>query len=658
MASSFALKLSLTNIRQNRKFYVPYILASTGTIIMFYIMAFLTFNEATAQMSAALATIMMLGLIVIGIFAIIFLFYTNSFLMKRRKKELGLYNVLGMEKKHIGEILFFENSIICITSMVLGLIIGILFSKLTFVILCKLVGINTPMVFEISGKAIIVTVVVFAAIFFMTLLSNLGGIHISNPIELLNGSKVGEKEPKTKLLMAIIGAICIGTGYTIAITVESPLSALALFFVAVILVIVGTYLLFTTGSIVILKMLKKNKNYYYKSKHFTTVSGMLYRMKQNAIGLANICILSTMVLVMVSTTVCLYIGTEDMLNTRYNADVIAYRSFDDIESWEDDNLKEKAIEISKEEGRTIESIEYFKYLAFSVSNNNGKLSTDTNNYSAGKNNINQVLFITADEYRNLTGESVSLKDNEVIAHSSDKEIESEFTLFNKEYIVKERISKFANIGDVGSYLVDAHYFVVANKKVLCEIYEKEEQAYGDNASGISAQIEVDVDGTDDQKIQFANSIRGVEGKYHYQTVDSKQEISSEMYELTGGFLFIGLFLGLLFSLATVMIIYYKQISEGYYDKDKFEIMQKVGMSKGEVKKTIREQVLTVFYLPLVMAGIHVMAAFKMITRLLLMFALTNVKLFAICTVTTFIVFAIIYALVYTVTAREYYKIVK
>ena len=193
---------------------------------------------------------------------------------------------------------------------------------------------------------------------------------------------------------------------------------------------------------------------------------------------------------------------------------------------------------------------------------------------------------------------------------------------------------------------------------MCEIYEKEEQAYGDNASGISAQIEVDVDGTDDQKIQFANSIRGVEGKYHYQTVDSKQEISSEMYELPGGFLFIGLFLGLLFSLATVMIIYYKQISEGYYDKDKFEIMQKVGMSKGEVKKTIREQVLTVFYLPLVMAGIHVMAAFKMITRLLLMFALTNVKLFAICTVTTFIVFAIIYALVYTVTAREYYKIVK
>lgn len=307
MSNMFYPKLAVTNIKKNGKFYFPYMLTCVGTIAMFYIMCSITFNDGLNSIphNDSLKIILHLGCTVIGLFSVIFLLYTNSFLMKRRKKEFGLFNILGMEKRHISKIMTYETLIISFISVLLGITVGILFGKLIMMALFKFLSFKVSINSSISSKGLIISVILFSAIFLLTLLTNLAKMHLSNPIELLRGGNTGEKEPKTKIILAILGFACVGTGYYIAIVTKSPLQALTLFFLAVVLVIIGTYCLFTAGSIAVLKLMRKNKKYYYKTSHFISVSGMLYRMKQNAVGLANICILSTMVLVMISTTVCL-----------------------------------------------------------------------------------------------------------------------------------------------------------------------------------------------------------------------------------------------------------------------------------------------------------------------------------------------------------------
>jgi len=671
MSKVFYPKLAVTTIKKNGKFYFPYILTCICTVAMYYIMCFIKSNDGINKMPGAdsLEQIMGLGTNVIAIFSVIFLFYTNSFLIKRRKKELGLYNILGMEKRHIAKILFYETIMTGVISIITGLLLGILFSKLILLLYAKLLSFDIPFGFFISVHGIKSSLRLFSAIFLLLLISNLFRIKLAKPIELIKGGNVGEKEPKTKLLMAILGTSCLGIGYYIAITTESPLDALILFFVAVILVIIGTYLLFNAGSIALLKLLRKNKNYYYKTKHFTSISGMIYRMKQNATGLANICILSSMVLVMVSGTLSLYFGAEDAHKNRYPYDIKVSKTLQEKNS-ESDKLMQSVLDTVSAQNRKVVKIKDYESLSIALHYDKGQFTTNITNDFTGSN-YEIFVFITAAEYTHITGKTLNIADYDVIAFSNKRQIEDTFTLFGQTYTVRERLEDMPIFSDYRAIAMNLHFIILSSDKVFADITNAQLEAYGKGASEPIYEIYLDIDGTDEEKIACAQAIdNSTRDKVEYITDDgsigyryinymqSRQMRAKQFYTLYGGFLFLGLFLGTLFMMATALIIYYKQISEGYDDKERFQIMQKVGMSKDEIKATVRSQVLKVFFLPIIAAAIHIAAAFKMITKLLALMNLTNVPLFFWCTVVTLLVFAVIYGVVYALTAKVYYNIVE
>ena len=658
MNKFFYSKIAVQNIKKNGKFYIPYILSCIGTVAGFYIMCAITFNEGISAMpgSASLQTILFLGIIVIGIFSTIFIFYTNKFLMTRRKKEIGLYNILGMEKRHISKILFWETILIGILSNVLGLVTGILLDKLVSLFLFYILDYEIPMGFYVSKIGMVITFVLFFSIFFLNLLSNLIKIKLAKPIELLHGGNVGEKEPKTRWLLAILGVLSLFGGYYIAITTESPLKALSLFFVAVLLVIVGTYCMFTACSITILKLLRRNKKFYYQTKHFISVSGMMYRMKQNAVGLSNICILSTMVLVMVSTTVSLYVGVEDSIQAIYPAEIMVDVRYTKNE-FEQDEIISKVKEVVHSQGRNISNFSDYEYLAFTAGRMGDQFTLETGNIYNSE--VSELYFISANEYNRLTGELIELSKNEVLLHSDSRVLGNSFSILNKKFEVVEYKEEFPKLNGAIVSLVPNYYIVVSDDEVLHDLYVGQRDVYQDNASDMRYDIHFDIDGTKEEKINCAKALRdaNITGNYETLRIDGRQENKNDVYGLYGGFLFLGIFLGILFLMATALIIYYKQISEGYEDKARFEIMQKVGLSRDEIKSSINSQVLMVFFLPILTAVIHVMFAFKLITRLLALLHLTNTMLFLQSTVITILVFAVIYAMVYTLTSKIYYRIV-
>lgn len=667
MNKNFSLRLALNNIKNNRKFYLPYYLSAAGIVGMFYIICFLALSPDIAKMSASLSLIMGFGSWVMAIFAFIFLFYINSFLMKRRKKEIGLYNILGMEKRHIGKILVIENLLVSVASLVSGILCGILFSKLIHLVISWLFGVAPPFGISVSAAALIYCVILFSVLFFLTLASNLWSIRLAKPVELLQGSNVGEKEPKSKWFMAIAGFVSLGAGYFIALTTESPLTAIALFFVAVVLVINGTYCLFTAGSVTILKALRKNKRFYYKPGNFTAVSGLIYRMKQNAVGLASICILSTMVLVMISGTVSLFMGTEDVINKQAPGDVnvnIVQCGMNLNRSEVKEILRSQA----EKDNVSIESITDYQYLPFAAVKEDEGFSF--NHAKLGNlDNANTFAVFSEKEYTKLTGETLNLAKGEAAACSRGVQIPEQFYIGEKQFTLKEKLKPFVALADIESGISDVHYLVTADDSVVEALYEEQKKAYDENASDLVVRFIIDIADDDEAAARYVqgvwdslyNYLDGERDKgtldYTGVQVNCRSEYRDGFMDLVGSFLFLGIFLGIVFTFAAALIIYYKQITEGYYDKDKFEIMQKVGMSKAEVKSAIRKQVLLVFFAPLLMSGLHILAAFKMITKLLLVFSMNNVPLFALCTLGTFLMFAVIYALVYLVTAREYYKIV-
>lgn len=665
MSKFFFGKLAAVNIRKNGRIYVPYILTCIFTVCMFYIMLFITLNKGLSKLPGAdaLSVIMWMGTVVIGLFSVVILLYTNSFLMKRRKKELGLYNILGMGKNHIARVMALENIYVSFGTIIAGLLAGILLSKLMLMLLLKLLRFSVPFGFEVSPIAVIVTVVVFAGIFFVTLLLNLGRVHLSKPIELLYGGNVGEKEPKTKWVLAVIGLLALGVGYTIAIITENPVSALGWFFIAVILVILGTYCLFTAGSIALLKSLRKNKTFYYQTKHFTSVSGMLYRMKQNAVGLSNICVLSTMVLVMLSTSVSLYIGVEDALRNRYprNIEITATQT----NSGDRGMIARKADDIIRRSGIPVEGLISYRYKSH-FANHLGTVFSNPSDVISSNSEDAVVFFIPLDDYNKLQGTDITLSPNELLLFSPSVPYNGSAVSFGAEtFAVRAVYEESPNIGDSHTYrLSDTYYFIVPDDAAIQRINEALTDDGGE-WHGLSFYYGFDVPAGDDSQIDLANQLSAAlagigsdsepNGVQVYTT--SAAQNKADFLSIYGGLFFLGLFLGTLFMMATVIIMYYKQISEGYDDKKRFEIMQKVGLSREEIKKTIRSQVLTVFFLPLLAAGIHILAAFKMITKLLFMLNLTNVSLFAWCTLGTIILFAVIYGAVYTLTAKAYYKIV-
>ena len=531
-----------------------------------------------------------------------------------------------------------------------GLTAGILFSELVLLLLLRLTNLPVQFGFDISPGAIGQTIVLFGFLFLLTLLSNLVRLGRSKPIELLHSDHTGEKEPRTKWILAALGLVSLLGGYWISLTVKDPISAMLLFFVAVFLVIIGTFCLFTAGSIAVLKRLRANRAFYYQPQHFTAVSGMLYRMKQNAVGLANICILSTMVLVTVSTTVCLYLGLGNTLDNLYPHDIqISQRQKNALTDADPAALLAQTEAAAAEEGRTLRHESYIIH-----SRVYWTLSGDTFHFENQQEGIEYtVSLMTAAEYNRLTGRAVSLAPDEMLVYTSEGTVPETFRIEATSYRVAGTLDTFQGESRAMISNVPNAGFVVADDSVLSAIYA---QSGGNFTTYLDCYL--DCDGTDAEKIAFYNVLNNTIGAANDIYMNSRQLSAIDFYSMYGGFLFLGMFLGILFLSATTLIIYYKQVSEGYEDRKRFEIMQQVGMSRREVRQTINSQVRMVFFLPLAVAALHILMAFSMIRKLLLLFSLTDVKLFALCTVGTLLIFSAIYALVYSFTAKTYYKIVR
>lgn len=666
MRNSFYFRLALTNIKKHARSYVPYIITCVITIAMFYIIKSLAFNLDKNLSSISAATSMSLGSIVVAIFAIIFLFYTNSFLLKKRKKEFGLYNILGMEKKHMSALIATESLIISVISLVLGLIIGIALDKLIFMIVIKLLDGQSPLGFTIIPEAILHTVVLFCIIFAAILLNSVRIVYTTKTIDLLHGSNTGEKEPKTKWLLAILGVLCLGGGYTISIISKNPVSAIGLLFVAIVLVVIGTYFIFVAGIIALLKLLRKNKGFYYKTSHFISVSGMIYRMKQNAVGLANICVLSTMVLVMVSTTSSLVIGMQDTINTispyDYSISVADGKTNQQVK----DDIKNTAADNNLKITKFVD----YQYLEFNADLNYNNITAS--DYSVESENLVGLIIVTQQDYNMLTNSNVDLSDDQVMMFYPNSFPYSDLTIFDQRYKVKEsrKISDFIpgkNL--IGYSIYDSYGIVVKDNSQLQQIskyynsfYKNSETNEYNEHNCCFYECNFNVDADLKKQLEFNEIIKNSElyqGSYYSDSISStfKSGILQAFRDTYSSLFFLGIFLSILFIMATILIIYYKQISESYDDKERYEIMQNVGMSHTEVKRTIRSQVLTVFFLPLIVAGVHVAFAFPIMSRVLSLLGLINVTLYITCTVICFLVFALMYGIIFAITSRLYYKTV-
>lgn len=664
-------RLAKQNIRNNKTTYIPYMITCIFCIAMIYMMEFLrdcpTLDQAVRQ-ADEVRMIVFTGEIVVEIFCIIFLIYSNSFLMKRRQKEIGLYNILGLERNHIGIVMFLETIITSIGSLAGGIAAGIIGSKLALLLLLKLLHIPSVLGFYISVKGIFTCLFMFGIIFLMILFLNLAKIHLSRPVELLRGNNTGEKEPAAKWLMALIGFICLGAGYYLAVTTESPIKAITIFLLAVILVMAGTYLLFTAGSIVILKFLRRRKSFYYRTGNFISISGMLYRMKQNAIGLASICILSTGVLLMISMTVSIYFGMNDIMLNRYPYDVdMSVTSISEDECQTAIEAFEKAIADNKVPvEKSVEEI----YLDIVCNKNGDQILIKPANTIRNSDSVLVLSLLNQAEYKRLTGISANLNDDEIFAWYPSAVQKDSVTVDETEFTVKKWLDK--NPLTCGEDAVSDNAVLVVTDEDFKKFDEMRTEMYKGVSSApagedMTLHLGLDITGSETDKIDFGTPVmevvkdlkkNGGLSENSWITSGIRQQEYESYYADNGSLLFIGIFLGSLFLMGTAMIIYYKQISEGYEDQKRFEIMQKVGLSRREVRSSVRRQILMVFFLPLLMAMLHITMAFPMIRRMLLLFGMTNTKLFIGCTAGTVLIFAVVYGLIYLMTARSYYHIVE
>ena len=668
-------RLAWQNIKGDRRFFAPYFLALLGNVAAFYIMTALAVDPGMSQLHGAMyvQSFCFMGMFIAAVFSAVFLLYVNGFLMKQRKKALGLYNILGMGKSHIAAVLFFETLFVGGAGIVCGLLTGLLFHKLVTLALYKLLRFAVPFGFAISWDAMARTAILFGVLIGLTLLSNLNKVRVSKPIELLYGGQVGEREPRTKWFMTLLGILTLGAGYYIALRTTNGMEAIAFYFVAVFLVIIGTYCLFTAVSIFVLKALRANKRFYYKTSHFIGVSGMLYRMKQNAVGLANICILSTMVMVMVSGTLSLYLGTQDIVNRQAPSDLTVLVRYDPDEAEPFDpaamlRLQEGFI---RDQGYSVSEDLIYSSFTFTVGRlPDGSYTTENDLVTLGTA-ITTIQVLTQDAYAAATGVSLGLEAGEV-AFGGEEDVltihwgtlEGAGSFGRSDLTVAQHLEESLSADAAVS---DTSTLVVADTAALMELYENQKEAYGEDSSWMEWQASFSVDATDEElrAVQQAynqyvrdDAVFGGTGKWWSCGWTLRCDVEADAYGLAGGFLFLGIFLGTIFLMATVLIIYYKQISEGYEDKARFEIMQKVGLSREEVRASIRSQVLMVFFLPIAVAAIHILFDFNMVEKLLTLFQVYNTTLTALCTLGTVLVFFLVYGAVYLLTARTYYKIVE
>ena len=675
-------RMAVQNIKKNHRFFIPRILTEAGLLGCFYIVYTLYSDERMSSVYGGnyLPFFMFIGISVVTLLSVILMLYTNSFLMKQRKREFGLYNVLGLEKRHVGKILFFESAISNLAGIICGILFGMLFYKLCALFICKLLNINSVLGFYyLKVSTIIPSIVGFVLIDLFTYFVNLINIARMKPVELIASASTGEKEPKVKWLMLVIGSLALAGGYYLALATKDPISALPIFFLAVILVIIGTYFLFVTGTTFVLKRLKANKNYYYNKKHMTSVSGILYRMKQNAVGLASICILSTGVLVLISTTVSLYSGMEDIFSSKYQQELYIHARYeapkDNYKEVPNDIIKAAVEKAAGEKGLGIERIMEQTFLIADYKMKNGKL--DTSSYPQTFSEAVEFILLTQDEYAVSTGQELNLKEDElafctIVKGDSKAFQEKVLTLAGKDYKIAKILNSFPVRSNSSVSFLTTYGIVLPDQEIINKIYKLQKEAlgskadeftrrlavkYADKAAACAVGFEMDkIISSEINKYVYAQ--KGFEeGNLLYISSDSLWDTQTWLKGMYGSFLFLGILLGLVFLFATTLIIYYKQISEGYEDRKRFQIMEKIGMSQDEVKGSIRTQILLVFFLPLLVAGLHTCFAFPLLMRLLSLLLLPKLSLFVLCTLLTFFVFAFVYVVIYSITAKTYYKIV-
>lgn len=666
MRMGFYAKLAVNGIRKNARLYVPYLLTCAGMVMMFYIVSYLQDTPVLAGIRGGeeMQAMLSLGSGVMGVFGAIFLLYTNSFLIRRRKREFGLYNMLGMGKGNIARVLFWEALLVLAGTMAIGLAAGVAISKLAELLLLNIMHGNVTFTFTVSPRAMLLTAAVFCVIHVLLLIKALLQIRTASAVNLLRSESAGEKPPRANWVLAILGLILLAVAYYLAVTIKQPLSAMVMFFVAVILVILATYLLFIAGSVAICRMLQKNRRYYYKARHFVSVSSMAYRMKRNGAGLASICILSIMVLVTVSSTTGLYFGSEDSLRSRYPRDITLIAKAEDVSMLSDekrDAARELVDAYVAEHDATAHNFRDFRVVSVTGAMKDGAITTDPQ--EAGlhitDSTIYQVNFLPLPDYNRICGTNETLADDEALISlkRGDYGWDSISVDSKVAYRTRKAPVVFQESGMAAVDVVDTIYVAVNDLQGLQPLLQgdnrfSQQWEYGfDSALSDEDQCEM----THQMDVELSDGLHRLGMKYVY--LEGMAENRYDFYGTYGGFFFLGILLSIVFLFAAVLIIYYKQISEGYEDQKRFEIMQKVGMTRKNIRKSINSQLLTVFFLPLVGAGVHLAFAFPMIRRMLILFNLTNTRLLVETTGITFLAFALIYTLVYRKTSNAYYAIV-
>lgn len=675
MKNGLYLKLSVNGIKKNKKLYLPYLITCICMVMMFYLIDYLAVSPQFAQIKGGDTMQMILGFGsgVIAIFSLILLYYTNSFLIRRRQREFGLYHILGMGKIDLVKIMVFENLIISVVTIAGGIVGGILFSKLGELLAAKILGSNAGLSMKISVPALVATALLFLAIFALIMLRMIVSVYRLKPVELLRSEKTGEKPPKANWIFAVIGLLLLGVAYYLSLTIKDPLAAMVWFMVAVVLVILATYLLFIAGSVAFCKMMQKKKGYYYKTNHFISISSMIYRMKRNGAGLASICILSTMVLVMVSSTTSLYLSMEHGLNLRYpkSVQIEMYTNpeqTEEMKETQNGQIVDLVQNVLKEHNQTAENPENYRMLTVSGIASKNEIYFNPEN-APGVNGVNtfdhlkMIYALPMEEYNRIMGTNLELASGEAYLYTKDSDFAYDQIMVENSgtWSIKGYLDKMISNGNDVSNMNSSLYLVVPGLEDIKALEEG-------NVSGSYEKwyYNFDLSCGDKEQIKIQNEIeekinalaeQESDSIFFGVSTDSRAASRADYQALYGGLFFLGILLGVVFILGMVLIIYYKQITEGYEDQDRFQILMKVGMTPKEVRQTINSQVMTVFFLPLVVAGIHTAFAFPMIEKMVQLLAFTDRKFLILVTVCSYLVFALFYIIVYLVTSKQYYKIV-
>ena len=678
MKIGFYPKLAIDGLRKNRRMTLPYILACAGMVMMFYIVTFLHYSDVLVRIRGGntMSALMWMGSVVIGVFACLFLFYTNAFLMRRRRREFGLYNVLGMGKRNIALILLWETLFVALIALSGGLTAGIVFSKLAELGMVNIMRLNVDYKLTVSWDSVRATLITFGAIFLLLLLNSVRQVHFSGALELMKSENVGEKPPRANWALGLLGVIVLAAAYALAISVKEPISAMVWFFAAVIMVIIATYLIMISGSVLLCRVLQKNRRWYYTPAHFVSTSSMAYRMKRNGAGLASICILATMVLVMISSTSSLFFGSEEALSSRYarcmNVDI---RVDELAECTEEKAAQLRDVVRRAEKALNIEESNVLEYRCAITSGlmKDGVLNPDADRLGDGLSyeNLCDVLFMPLDDYNRLNGTDVTLAEDEILATYRRKAYpEATFTVekMGKTFRVLDGNAVFPENGMAAAAIYETLLVVLPDFENDLKAFDAQRTEAGNRMLSPRWLYAFDMPRLDEEEqitsweeffdAMQAAGLYDVQGKDELLVlIESRAWSRGDFYSTYGGLFYLGVVLSIVFVFGAVLIIYYKQISEGYEDQARFDIMRKVGMTKKEIRRSINSQLLTVFFLPLALAGLHMAFAFPMICRLLTLFNLNNIGLFAVVTLISYAVFALFYALVYRITSNAYYNIV-